>query len=140
MFSLIKYGVRAAVRMPRVSFFRFPGFRLISTTQDQQARDHVTSIVMDTLKGMDKCNVSKLTPNATFEDIGLDSLDQVEAVCEIEDKLGFDLSTEEAEKITNVQEALTVFLAHYLKRQQKAPQGTPSAPPQAAGPDEQNTG
>ncbi len=38
-------------------------------------------------------------------------------MCEIEDKLGFDLSTEEAEKIVSVKDALAIFLTHYLKRQ-----------------------
>ena len=42
-------------------------------------------------------------------------------ICDIEDKLGFDLTTEEAEKITNVQEAVNIFLKNYLKRSQTPP-------------------
>ena len=87
-------------------------------TQNLQAKDFVDSTIMDILKAMDKCNVSKLSPTATFEELGLDSLDQVEVVCEIEDKLGFDLTTEEAEKIINVQEAMNIFLTNYLKRKE----------------------
>ena len=99
--------------------FRMP-IRFIET-QNVQAKDLVTTTIMDTLKAMDKCNVSKLDTTATFEAIGLDSLDQVEAICDIEDKLGFDLTTEEAEKITNVQEAVNIFLKNYLKRSQTPP-------------------
>ena len=51
--------------------------------------------------------------------IGFDSLDQVDAVCEIEDKLGFDISTEEAEKIASVEDALTVFTDNCIKRPQQ---------------------
>ena len=121
MFSLIKHGTRAASRFAGLSVLRFPLVRMMSTPQ-QQAQDHVDSIIMDILKKMDKCNAAKLTPTATFEEIGLDSLDQVEAVCEIEDKLGFDLSTEDAEKITSVKEAMSIFLANYTKRQSQSTQ------------------
>ena len=42
-------------------------------------------------------------------------------MCEIEDKLGFDLSTEEAEKIASVQDALNVFVTNYTKKKKTTP-------------------
>lgn len=53
--------------------------------------------------------MSKLSRDATFEDLGFDSLDTVELVIAIEENLGVDLTNEEAEKITNVQDAITIF-------------------------------
>ena len=36
-----------------------------------------------------------ITPNATFEDLGLDSLDVVEMAVELEDELGVELEVED---------------------------------------------
>eukprot|EP01015_Nassula_variabilis_P024847 TRINITY_DN4789_c0_g1_i16.p2 TRINITY_DN4789_c0_g1~~TRINITY_DN4789_c0_g1_i16.p2 ORF type:complete len:115 (+),score=73.47 TRINITY_DN4789_c0_g1_i16:1-345(+) len=64
----------------------------------------------DVLKSAAKCNVSKLNKEASFEDLGFDSLDAVELVVAMEENLGVDLSNEEAEKITNVNDAITCLL------------------------------
>jgi len=54
----------------------------------------------------------KITPTASFvEDLGADSLDIVELIMGIEEEFDIEIPDEEAEKLTNVGEAL-----EYVKR------------------------
>ena len=49
----------------------------------------------------------EVTPNAKFiEDLGADSLDTVELVMAFEEEFGIEIPDEEAEKISNVREAV----------------------------------
>ncbi len=41
------------------------------------------------------CDVSRITEDSTFDDLGIDSLDTVEMVMELEDKLGFEIELED---------------------------------------------
>lgn len=51
---------------------------------------------------------SEVTPEASFkDDLGADSLDVVELVMELEDEFGLEISDEDAEKITTVQDVVT---------------------------------
>ncbi len=61
------------------------------------------------MKSAAKCRVDKLTRTATFEELGFDSLDGVELVVGMEENLGIEISNDDAEKITSVGEAITVF-------------------------------
>ena len=72
--------------------------------------------IMETLKSVDKCNKSKLNVNSTFVDIGLDSLDQVELVCALEDIFEIDLPHDEALKIVGVQDATRIFNSYLSKK------------------------
>jgi len=48
-----------------------------------------------------------VTPESSFvEDLGADSLDTVELIMEFEDEFGVEIPDEEAEKISNVGEAI----------------------------------
>jgi NADH dehydrogenase (ubiquinone) 1 alpha/beta subcomplex 1 len=47
--------------------------------------EEVEAAVYDILKRFDKVDINKFTKTAAFEDLGLDSLDSVEAVVAIED-------------------------------------------------------
>lgn len=50
---------------------------------------------------------SKIAPNSSFiDDLGADSLDQVELVMAFEDAFGCEIPDEEAEKIVTVQDAV----------------------------------
>jgi acyl carrier protein len=71
--------------------------------------DKVKSIIMEQL-GVDD---DEVTANASFtEDLGADSLDQVELVMALEEEFNIEISDEEAEKIKTVQDAITYIQAH----------------------------
>ncbi len=56
-------------------------------------------------------DIEKVTPEASFiDDLGADSLDMVELILAIEEEYGFEVSEEDATKITTVGEA-----AEYIK-------------------------
>jgi acyl carrier protein len=54
-------------------------------------------------------NRSLLKREATFQELGLDSLSQVEAIVALEEMFGVNLSDEEAEKINTINDAITIF-------------------------------
>jgi acyl carrier protein len=69
----------------------------------------VGEIVAEQL-GVDK---EEVTPEASFvEDLGADSLDQVELVMRLEEEFGIEIPDEDAEKITRVKEAIGYIEAH----------------------------
>ena len=56
---------------------------------------------------------SEVTPNAAFtDDLGADSLDQVELVMALEEAFSLEISDEEAEKIRTVQDAINYVEKH----------------------------
>ncbi|KAG8706775.1 hypothetical protein FRC12_020301 [Ceratobasidium sp. 428] len=63
--------------------------------------------VLDVLKTFEKVDGAKLTPAASFtDDLGLDSLDAVEAVMAIEEEFSIEIPDAEADEIKTVQEAI----------------------------------
>lgn len=78
--------------------------------------------VFEVLKSAAKCNHAKLARTATFEDLGFDSLDTVELVLAMEEHFGFDLTNQDAEKITTVMDAIQIFHQYHVKRLQPATQ------------------
>jgi acyl carrier protein len=65
--------------------------------------DKVKSIIVEQL-GVD---ADEVTPDASFtDDLGADSLDIVELVMAFEEEFGIEIPDEEAEKISNVREAV----------------------------------
>lgn len=52
------------------------------------------------------CSKEQITETATFQDLGLDSLDAVELIMNFEEKFGIEISDEEADKIKTVGDAL----------------------------------
>ena len=66
--------------------------------------DRVKKIVVEHL-GVEE---DKVTPDASFiDDLGADSLDIVELVMAFEEEFGIEIPDEEAEKISNVKEAVS---------------------------------
>lgn len=58
-------------------------------------------------------NEDQVTPEASFtEDLGADSLDQVELILAFEEEFGIEIPDEEAEKIHNVGEAIKYIAAN----------------------------
>lgn len=71
--------------------------------------EEVKSIVVEQL-GVDSDQVE---PKASFiDDLGADSLDLVELIMALEEKFGVEISDEQAEKITTVQEAVDYIEAN----------------------------
>ena len=74
--------------------------------------DKVKKIVVEQLS----VNEDQVTPEAKFiEDLGADSLDQVELVMALEEEFGSDIPDEDAEKLTTVGDAIK-----YIEGKQKA--------------------
>ena len=73
---------------------------------DNEIIELVEGKVFEVLKSAAKCDHSKLSRTATFEQLGFDSLDGVELVLAMEEHFGFDLTNEDAEKITTVMDAI----------------------------------
>jgi len=75
----------------------------------EEVKSKVTKIIVDQL-GVDE---KEVTPKASFiEDLGADSLDIVELVMALEEEFDIEISDEEAEKITKVQEAVEFIQSH----------------------------
>jgi len=65
--------------------------------------DRVKKIVVDRLQ----VSEDRVGPDASFvEDLGADSIDQMELVMGLEDEFGLTIPDEDAEKITNVGQAV----------------------------------
>jgi acyl carrier protein len=72
-------------------------------TQMASVEDKVKQIIVEQL-GVDEAEV---TPNASFvDDLGADSLDQVELIMAFEEAFDIEIPDEDAEKIKTVQDAV----------------------------------
>jgi acyl carrier protein len=66
--------------------------------------DRVKKVVVDQLD----VNEDEVTPTASFvEDLGADSLDQVELIMAFEEEFDIEIPDEDAEKISNVGDAVS---------------------------------
>lgn len=71
-------------------------------------KEKVVKIVVEQLGVSDD-----ISEEASFvADLGADSLDTVELVMALEESFGMEIPDEEAEKITNIKEAVTYISAH----------------------------
>ncbi|KAG6841401.1 hypothetical protein C0991_011565 [Blastosporella zonata] len=78
--------------------------RAAFSAQAGLSRDVIQSRVYEVLKGFEKVDAQKITPAAKFsEDLGLDSLDQVEVVMA---EFAIEIPDEEADAIATVQQAI----------------------------------
>jgi acyl carrier protein len=71
--------------------------------------EKVKGIIVEQL-GVDQ---DQVTEDASFvDDLGADSLDQVELVMALEEEFGIEIPDEDAEKITRVREAVSYIQEH----------------------------
>ena len=73
------------------------------TTEDTQQK--VVAIIAEKLS----TPAENVTLEATFKDLGADSLDIVEIIMNFEETFGIEIKDEDAEKIKTVQEAVTLI-------------------------------
>ena len=74
--------------------------------------EKVKGIIVEQL-GVDE---DQVTEEASFvDDLGADSLDQVELVMALEEEFGLEIPDEDAEKITRVKEAVVYIQEHAKK-------------------------
>ena len=92
-------------------------FSSASQLNENELIEYVEGKVFEVLKSAAKCQHDRLSRTATFEELGFDSLDGVELVLAMEEHFGFDITNNEAEKITSVMDAIQVFHTNVLKRQ-----------------------
>jgi acyl carrier protein len=71
-------------------------------------QERVKSIIIEQL-GVDE---EKVTLDATFADLGADSLDQVELIMAFEEEFGIEIPDEAASKIQTVREAVEFIQQH----------------------------
>ena len=102
---------------PKFTFSTTPTEDGPGKLNDNEMIEYVEGKVFEVLKGAAKCKHEKLARTATFEELGFDSLDGVELVLAMEENFGFDITNNEAEKITSVMDAIQVFHENVLKRQ-----------------------
>lgn len=81
--------------------------------------EEVEGKVFQVLKSGAKCQIDKLSLNATFHDLGYDSLDSVEMVVAMEEHFGFFIKDEEAEKIETVGDAVAIFNKYLIEIRSK---------------------
>jgi acyl carrier protein len=108
-------------------------YNFTSSSNSSQAAllEEVESKIFQVLKTAAKCNQSKLSRNATFEELGFDSLDSVELVVAMEEYFGFDIPNEEAEKIATVEAAVNTFYRHLNAKIANKVAETSGNPPKA---------
>ncbi|KAG6897015.1 hypothetical protein C0992_004659 [Termitomyces sp. T32_za158] len=88
--------------------------RVAYSAQAGLSRDAIQSRVFEVLKGFEKVDPAKISITSKFnEDLGLDSLDQVEVVMAVEEEFAIEIPDEEADAITTVQQG-AVRPIHYL--------------------------
>lgn len=111
-----------ALALPSQRCFYMPNQMRTFTTQlnENEVIEYVEGKVFEVLKSAAKCKHDKLARTASFEELGFDSLDGVELVLAMEEYFGFDISNNEAEKITSVMDAIQVFHGYVVKRQSVA--------------------
>lgn len=82
---------------------------------EKESLELVEAGVFEILKSAAKCKIDKLNRSATLEELGFDSLDQVELIVAMEEKFGINIPDEETLKIQSVLDAIQVMHSHFLK-------------------------
>jgi NADH dehydrogenase (ubiquinone) 1 alpha/beta subcomplex 1 len=82
-------------------------FYTASKGESGLSRASITERILEVLKGYDKVDVNKLTPDARFtDDLGLDSLDAVEVVMAIEEEFSIEIPDKDADEIRSTNDAI----------------------------------
>ncbi len=55
----------------------------------------VFDAIAATIAERNECDVSDITPDSTFDELGVDSLDQIELIMDLEDRLGREIELDQ---------------------------------------------
>jgi len=91
-------------------------FATNNTISEKESLDLVEAGVFEVLKSAAKCKHEKLNRTATLEELGFDSLDQVELVVAMEEKFDINISDDDSLKIQSVLDAIQVMHSYYVKQ------------------------
>ncbi|XVE76786.1 hypothetical protein DITRI_Ditri13aG0008500 [Diplodiscus trichospermus] len=87
--------------------------RLFSSHDDHLTKEEVIERVLDVVKSFPKVDPSKVKPNVHFQnDLGLDSLDNVEIVMALEEEFKLEIPDKEADKIDSCHLAIEYIYNH----------------------------
>jgi acyl carrier protein len=75
-------------------------------------RERVRAEIVEIISNRVGISKEQITDEATFQDLGVESLDDVELVMELEEKFKIHILDEEAEKIQTVGAAVDYVVAH----------------------------
>lgn len=118
----------AAAASSLTSSHRFPRTACSFTvsSNDSQSRELQTRVMQIAKHYMDDTQnprSHRLTPTATFNSLGLDSLDSMDLIIELEERLGIDLTDADAQtRIKSLADACVVF-GEYARNQTAAVSG-----------------
>ncbi|GMI73899.1 mitochondrial acyl carrier protein 1, MITOCHONDRIAL ACYL CARRIER PROTEIN 1 [Hibiscus trionum] len=89
--------------------------RLFSSHDDHLTKEEVIDRVLDVVKSFPKVDPSQVTPDVHFQnDLGLDSLDNVEIVMALEEEFKLEIPDKEADKIDSCNLAIEYIYNHPL--------------------------
>lgn len=75
-------------------------------------RRDVIDRVLAVVKSNQKVDASKVSETASFKDMGLDSLDEVEVVMALEEEFALEIPDAEADKIRSASDAIDFIASH----------------------------
>ncbi|KAG8715672.1 hypothetical protein FRC11_001619 [Ceratobasidium sp. 423] len=108
LFRRSAFNLARTVSVPARTAVMRPAFAVRSyAAASGLSKDDIQVRVLDVLKSFEKVDAAKLSVASSFtEDLGLDSLDAVEAVMAIEEEFSIEIPDAEADEIKTVQQAI----------------------------------
>mmetsp|Transcript_10975 Transcript_10975/g.21494 ORF Transcript_10975/g.21494 Transcript_10975/m.21494 type:complete len:100 (+) Transcript_10975:1000-1299(+) len=92
-------------------FMSFP-----SVSRSFASRAQIEAAILEAFRESETVDHAKLSLTATFKEVKLDSLEQVDVLSKIEDKLGLMITDNEALHLKSIPEAVSAFLAAAEKK------------------------
>lgn len=110
------YVTRTGSRLFTRQLYCFSLSARVDCEPDIKVHEKVMKITEDFLRSTGSKKMHRLDAESTFAMLGLDSIDKIDLVIEIEEKLGIDITNHEAENIRSVSDAITLFTQHLRQR------------------------